>query len=242
MTRAIHLELVSDATTQAFIAALKRMVSCRGIFKEILSDNGSNFVGANNYLKAIIDDIKANSESIEQEFNFRWRFITPNAPHQGGIYEAAVKTVKHHLIRVIGETTLTFEEYSTVSCQVEACVNSRPISHLSEDPTDLNALTPGHFLIGEALIGIPDEQDFRQINENRLTRWNHLQQMVQHFWDRWKNEYLSNLINRSKWLTKNKNLAVGDLVIIKEDNSPPLSGKWEEFKKYCLVRMDWLDL
>lgn len=225
VTRAIHLELVSDATTQAFIAALKRMVSRRGIISHIVSDNGTNFVGANNYLKAIIEQIEQNSENISEQFNFKWTFSTPSAPHHGGIYEAAVKSIKHHLVRVIGDTTLTFEEYATVLSQTEACVNSRPICTLNDDPTSINALTPGHFIIGEPLIRIPDEQDFRQVPDNRLDRWNHLQKMIQHFWDRWQDEYIGTLINRSKWITPNQNLKIGDLVVVKEDNLPPL--KWK---------------
>lgn len=225
VTRAIHLELVSDSTTQAFIAAFKRMVARRGIISQVISDNGTNFVGANNYLRSIMEQIQFQAAEVEEEFNIKWTFTTPGAPHHGGIYEAAVKSVKHHLIRVIGETHLTFEEYSTVLCQAEACVNSRPICALNDDPTSLNALTPGHFLIGEALVRIPDEEDYREIATNRLDRWNHLQKMVQHFWDRWQSEYVGTLINRSKWLTQHRNFRVGDLVVVKEENLPPL--KWK---------------
>lgn len=170
VTRAIHVELVSDATTQAFIAALKRMVSRRGIISRIVSDNGTNFVGANNYLRSVVEQLERDSGTLEEQFKFKWKFITPGAPHHGGIYEAAVKSVKHYLVRVIGETTLTFEEYSTVLCQVEACVNSRPLGPLNDDPTSLNAITPAHFLIGEALVRIPDEQDWQDTPTNRLDR------------------------------------------------------------------------
>lgn len=169
-SRAIHLELVSDASSQAFIAALKRMISRRGIISQIISDNGTNFVGANNYLKALAEQLENSSDAIAEKFNFKWTFATPGAPHHGGIYEAAVKSIKHHLTRVIGDTTLTFEEYATVLCQAEACVNSRPICALTDDPTSLNVLTPGHFLIGEALVRIPDDQDYRQTPTNRLDR------------------------------------------------------------------------
>lgn len=225
VTRAIHLELVSDATTQAFVAALRRMIARRGQILQIISDNGTNFVGANNYLTMISSQISTDATNIERQCKIKWRFTTPRAPHQGGIYEAAVKSVKHHLTRIIGETTLTFEEYSTVLCQVEALVNSRPLCALNDDPTSLNALTPGHFLIGEALVRIPDEQDFRDEPVNRLSRWNHLQKMVQHFWDRWHDEYVSTLINRKKWLVEKRNFREGDLVIIKEDNLPPMRWK-----------------
>lgn len=208
-TRAIHLELVSDATTQAFIAALKRLIARRGRVAEIVSDNGTNFVGANNYLMAIQQQCIEKSETINNQLRIKWKFTTPGAPHQGGIYEAAVKSAKYYLIRIIGETTLTFEEYATILSQVEAMVNSRPIAPLNDDPTSLNALTPGHFLIGEAPVRIPDEEDFREMPINRLNRWSHLQQMMQHFWERWHQEYLSNLISRSKWLIEKRNFKKG---------------------------------
>lgn len=152
-------------------------------------------------------------------------FTTPSAPHQGGIYEAAVKSIKHHLTRIIGETPLTFEEYATILCQVEAYVNSRPLCALSDDPTSLNALTPGHFIMGEAPVRLPDEEDYRDTPENRLNRWEKIQKMMQEFWDRWQHEYLTTLTNRTKWTEVKRNFQVGDLVILKEDNVPPL--KWK---------------
>lgn len=225
VTRAIHLELVSGASTAHFLAAFKRMIARRGMVSEIISDNGTNFVGANNFLQDLAKKQKDFKDGVERRFQLKWTFVSPGAPHHGGIYEAAVKSVKHHLIRVIGETTLTFEEYQTILSQVESYVNSRPIHALSNDPTDLNALSPGHFLIGEPLVGIPETNDFRETPENRLDRWEHLQKMQQHFWERWTNEYLGTLINRSKWREKTRNIQEGDLVILKEENIAPM--KWK---------------
>lgn len=164
-------------------------------------------------------------EQIQQEFNLKWRFNPPGAPHMGGIYEAAVKSVKYHLIRIIGDTTLTFEEYNTMLCQAEAYVNSRPLTPLSDDPSDLSVLTPGHFLIFEPLVKIPDSRDYTEIPTNRLNRWEHIQQMLQHFWERWHREYLHTLINRPKWIKEQRNLKEGDLVIVMEENVAPL--KWK---------------
>lgn len=74
----------------------------------------------------------------------------------GGIWEAGIKSCKYHLKRIIGNSTLTFEEMTTVLAQIEACLNSRPISQLPGNPEDISPLTPGHFLIGEPLITVPD--------------------------------------------------------------------------------------
>lgn len=224
VTRAIHLELVSDSSTQAFIAALRRMVSRRGAITMIISDNATNFVGARNFLQTINKLNNDNASTIEQKFELTWKFTTPAAPHHGGIYEAAVKSTKYHLKRVIGEQSLTFEEFSTILCQIEACLNSRPLAALSDDPTNLTVITPGHFLIGEELIGI---QDNREIPEKTYwhNRWEHLQFMVQHFWKRWKTDYLMQLVNRVKWNKQSRNLEVNDLVVLSEDNVK--AGEWK---------------
>ncbi|XP_076384568.1 uncharacterized protein LOC143263623 [Megalopta genalis] len=117
---------------------------------------------------------------------------------------------------------LTFEELYTLLTQIESCLNSRPLSPLSSDPTDLNPLTPGHFLIGTALTTLPSH-DLRDIKVTRLNRYQLIQQMVQHFWQRWQRECIQQLQQRHKWQhSTTSKLAVDSLVIIKEDNLPPL--------------------
>lgn len=216
VTRAIHLELVNDASTTEFIAAFRSFISTRGAVASICSDNGTNFVGANNWLQNIYK-----GGQVEKEFNLKWSFITPNAPHHGGLHEAAVKSTKKHLRRVIGQQNLTFREYHTLLKQVEASVNSRPICPISDDPNDLVALTPGHFLIGEPLVMLTEENDLTNVKVGRLTRWQMVQQMNQNFWARWHDEYIMHLAERTKWKNVQRNLQVNDLVIIREDNLPP---------------------
>lgn len=223
-TRAVHLELVSDATSNAFIAALKRLIARRGQIQEMISDNGRNFVGANNYLTELFKIQNEHSDNYAREFNLKWRFNPPGAPHHGGIFEAAVKSMKHHLIRVIGTQTLTFEEYATILCQVEACLNSRPIAALNDDATNALVLTPAHFLLGKPLVALPEVEDLTQVPENRLNRWQLTQQMIQHFWKRWKDEYVLTLIQRNKWNGQTRNIQVGDIVIVQNEVIEPL--KW----------------
>lgn len=112
----------------------------------------------------------------------------------------------------------------TVLSQVEAILNSRPLTPVSDDPNDLNALTHGHFLIGGVLTSF-SEPDLQEIPLNRLSRWQHVERIKQHFWSRWSKEYLSSCQQRSKWKTK-KRVAfdIGQLVMLKEDESMPL--KW----------------
>lgn len=151
VTRALHLELVSDLSTESFIAAFRRFVGRRGKCKILMSDNGTNFVGAQRELKSLAEMLQ--SQHLSNKFladGTEWKLIPPSAPHFGGIWEAGVKSVKHHLRRVIGTSKLTVEELATLLVQIEACVNSRPLTPL----TDTNVLTPGHFLIGEPIAAV----------------------------------------------------------------------------------------
>jgi hypothetical protein len=109
-----------------------------------------------------------------------------------------------------------------VLTSVEACLNSRPLTPLSSSPQDLFALTPGHFLIGDSLT-TPVEVDLSQIPINRLSRWQHVQLVQQRFWRRWSKEHLAQLQERLKWRTKSgQQLTIGTLVMIHDDNDPPL--------------------
>lgn len=230
--KAVHLELVSDLTTNAFLNALKRFISRRGKCLTIMSDNGKNFIGAKNELQKIVRSLLSENESKEKIMNFvannsiKWSFIPPYSPHMGGLWEAAVKSAKSHLKTVINDTPLTFEELYTVIVQIESILNSRPLCPLSVDINDLNVLTPGHFLIGTALNSILEE-DVRDVPVNRTNRFQLLSRMQQCFWQRWSAEYVTQLQSRLKWKQKDRSehVRVGRMVVIKDDNLPPL--RWQ---------------
>ena len=158
--KAVHLELVSNLTTEAFIACLRRFVSRRGKPVVLWSDHGKNFVGANRELAELASflELSKTQQTISEFCStqcIQWKFIPPHAPHFGGLWESAVKSFKTHLHRVSRNVKLTFEEMVTVLTQIEACLNSRPITLLSSN-SDLETLTPGHFLIGRPLEALPD--------------------------------------------------------------------------------------
>ncbi|GFU30953.1 integrase catalytic domain-containing protein [Trichonephila clavipes] len=228
-TRAIHLELVTDLSADAFIAALRRFISRRGKCSNIYSDCGSNIVGAKRKLMefeklAKSDNYNKNVSKFLTDNGIKWHKNVPRAPHMGGLWEAGIKSTKYHLKRVVGETKLTYEEFETFLTQIEACLNSRPSTPISNDPNDLSALTPGHFLIGRPLTSIP-EPNYIDSNNSYLTRWQQIQKLVQQFWKRWHKEYLTRLQQRPKWLLPTKNFQVNDLCLIKEDNLPPTRWK-----------------
>lgn len=224
-TKAVHLEFVSDLTTNAFLAAFRRFVARRGKCDELMSDNATNFVGAKRELGAILLSHAHNEEVARALANdgVTWRTIPPRSPHFGGIWEAGVKAVKHHLRRVIGQQLLTFEEFATMLAEIEAVLNSRPLCALSDDPADLTALTPGHFLVGGPPVIVP-ERDFGSTPSSRLNRWQLVSQMSQHFWRRWRHEYLATLQQRNKWLKTTPNVQVGQLALLKDELLPP--AKW----------------
>ena len=225
-TKAVHIELVTELTTQAFLAALNRFIGRRGKPSNIYSDNGSNYRGANTELKKIYDFLIRNSEYLATQLAndfIKWHFIPAASPSFGGIWEAGIKSAKVHIKRVIGESHLTFEQFATVLTQIEAILNSRPLCPLTQDPDDIAALTPGHFLIGRPITNLP-ELNLVDVPINRLSKWQHLQVMSQHFWRRWQREYLSELQTRVKWKQNgNSLLKVGSLVLVKEDNTPSMT-------------------
>ncbi|KAL6416993.1 hypothetical protein ACFW04_013050 [Cataglyphis niger] len=222
-TKAVHLEVVSDYSADAFLAALRRFTARRGLCRSLQSDCGTNFVGADAQLRAFFTASNPAQRRIADQLandRIQWRFNPPSAPHFGGLWEAAVKSLKHHLRRVLGESTLTYEEMSTLLAQIEACMNSRPLQALSDDPDDLAALTPGHFLVGTALNALP-EPCLVDAPIGRHSRWQLLQKMRDHFWDRWSREYLHSLFQRPKWWASNKEIRIGRLCLIRSDNTPP---------------------
>lgn len=151
-------------------------------------------------------------------------FHSSRLSHFGGLWEAGVKSAKHHLKRVAGNAHFTFEELTTLLAQIECILNSRPLTQLSTDPNDYAPLTPAHFLLGKSLIGMPDP-DVTHISETRLSMYQRIQQVKQHFWSRWSKEYVSELQQRVKWKQTQSDIKVGTLVLIKEDNMPSM--KWK---------------
>ena len=120
---------------------------------------------------------------------------------------------------------LTYEQFNTCIIEIESILNSRPLTPISSDPNDLIALTPSYFLIGDISKELP-EYDLRYTPVSRLSMWQRIQHIKQHFWKRWHKEYLNELRTRSKWHPgTHENIKIGTLVTVKEDNLPPMRWK-----------------
>lgn len=224
-TRAIHIEIVSSLSTECFLAAFRRFISRRGKPTDVFSDCGTNFRGADKVLRDFF--ILSRQAAIQDECSkqqINWHFNPAGAPHFGGLWEAGVKSIKYHLVRVLGSSIPTYEEMYTLIVQIEGILNSRPLIPASTDPSDLGVLTPAHFLIGDSLAAIPEPvQEEKPTNLNK--RWNIIQYQQQQFWKRWMNEFITRLQQRPKWMKQREELNVGALVIVKDERLPPL--KWK---------------
>ncbi|GBN61752.1 hypothetical protein AVEN_228269-1, partial [Araneus ventricosus] len=224
-TKAIHLETVTDLTTEAFIAALKRFCARRGRIATLMSDNASNFKGAASELNRLKKLICKTNETLANYLSseaIQWKFIPPRSPNFGGLWEAGVKSFKHHLHRTLTNCKITIEEFETIVIQIEGILNSRPLIPLSDNINEYEVLTPGHFIIGRPITAIPAE--ILDISDNRLSRWQYTTKCVQTIWKRWKTDYLNHLQQRNKWQFKKDNVRVGCLVLLKENDLPPC--KW----------------
>lgn len=207
-------------TSEAFIALLRRFIAHRGKCSIIHSDNGTNFVGAQ---KQLVSYLKNCDASMAHE-GIEWKFNPPSVPHFGGLWESAVKSIKHHLNRILKDSRLNLEELTTLLCQIEACVNSRPITPLNSDSSEPEALTPANFLIGGPLLLIPEHNTVSGPIEY-LHRWKYVQALMKSFWKCWHKEYLPQLQVRGKWVARKATLHIGYIAIIKEDCTPP--SKWK---------------
>jgi len=223
-TKALHLELSSDLSTECFLMAFTRFSARRGPIKEMHSDCGTNFIGASRLLTPLHELTHSTpfQDSVRTHLaknQITWHFNPPASPHFGGLWEAGVKSTKSLILRSIGLHKLTSEEFSTLLAQIEATLNSRPLCALSNDPDDFEALTPSHFLTLEPSTSLPDP-NLSNESMSKYQRWRLITDLHHHFWSRWRNEYLSSLQARSKWFGNVDQLCEGALVLIKEASAP----------------------
>lgn len=226
VTKAVHIELVTELSSDCFLAAFKRFIARRGPVSCLYSDNGTNFVGARAQLDEMYDLLLSSQYNriMEQElekFRINWKMIPPRAPHFGAIWEANIKSLKTHLYRVIGNQLLTYEELQTVLVQIECIMNSRPLSVITSDP-DPEVITPAHFLMSTPLRYLP-ASSLSDTCKNLVRRKLLLDSMVNSYWKKWHIEYLHTLQTRQKWQNNDHPIAVGTVVLIGQDDAPALS-------------------
>jgi len=223
-TRAIHIEVAHSLDADSFVNSLRRFIARRGNPEEIRSDNGTNFVAGEKELRKSV--AAWNQQQIHQFLllrNVKWTFNPPAGSHHGGVWERCIRTVRKVMNGLMKEQTLDDEGLATLMCEVESIVNSRPITKSSDDPKDLEALTPNHLLL---LSGCPNRAPgvFDSADSYTRRRWRQVQYLADIFWRRWIKEYLPSLQTRQKWCKRRRNLAVNDIILVVDDTLP--RGSW----------------
>ena len=223
--RAVHIEIANSLDTDSFIDALRRFICRRGQPEVIRSDNGTNFVGGEKELRLAINEWNQHKiEDFLQQRNIVWKLNPPLASHQGGVWERCIRTVRKILKSLLGNQTVDEEGLCTLMCEVEAIINGRPLTPVSDDPRDLSALTPNHLLLLRYSTTFPPGL-FRKEDIYIRRRWKQVQYLADQFWVRWIREYLPILQTRNKWQQTRRNFAKGDLVLV-EDNPLTPRNNW----------------
>ena len=220
VTKAVHLEICSDLSTENFLAAFARFANRRGWPSLVLSDNGTNFVGASRKIREGWLNIAKNSQAELAMQQIDWKFNPPYSPNFGGLWEAAVNSMKFFMKRVSGTTTLNYEEFNTLLCRIEGILNSRPLHPISAAPEDNAALTACHFIAQRGFRNCV--LDSAEPAVSAITKqWLQVRQLQQQFWTRFHREYLHHLQKRYKWKYPTRNLAIGDLVLLQDASLTP---------------------
>ena len=241
-TRAIHLEMVYSLDTDSCVSAVLRFIARRGHPLTIWSDNGTNFVGANNELKQFASMWQNNyfQEKLRQK-KIVWKFNPAAAPHFGGSWERMVKTCIQAIYHVLNGQRLTDELLVTILCLTEQLLNSRPLTPNSNDPSDMEVLTPHHFLLGRPSVAIPYLPDAQKY-QNHRKMFRVAQAHMDKIWARWLKEYLPVHNIRQKWYKERPQLKENDLVWIIDHRKNEVFTALVESKGAILGMMAIFDL
>ena len=230
--RAVHLELVLDLTTDAFMRAFRRFVSRRGMCSTIYSDNALTFKKASKLLEQYSEIMHGRKfREYLMENKIEWKFIIERAPWWGGFYERLMCTMKQPLKKVIGRSSLTIDEMQTVLTEVEAMVNSRPLTFISDDPDETSYLTPASFLIGRPVTSLPvkpckGKEPYTTATRKDLNRMLTSQnKYLNLLWKMWREEYVRNLGTVPSKTKESNRLKPGELVMMTDHNNPRC--KWK---------------
>ena len=222
-TRAVHLELTPNLTVDSFLLAFRRFTSRRGLPATLMSDNGKTFRGSSKEIVKI-----ARSKEVLRYLAINgvsWRFIVEKAPWWGGFWERLIQSVKRCMKKSLGRTTLSYDELNTLLVEVESVINSRPLTYVEDDQDGVSyTLSPSHLINGRRVTNTPNDSHFEVIstNESLTRRARHHRHLLRQFTGQWRKTYLLSLRERHAQVTKNRkgaDIAIGDVVILKNDTS-----------------------
>jgi hypothetical protein len=224
--RAVHVETATSLETDSFINCLRRFIAIRGSIRQLRSDRGTNFIGAENELMAALaelDNNKVKDFLLQENCDwFEWKMNVPAASHMGGVWERQIRSIRNVMTTLLHThgNQLDDDSLRTFFYEAASIVNSRPLTVTDvNDPLSVTPLTPNHLLTMKTSIILPPPGNFQKNDVYCRRRWRRTQYLLNEFWSRWRNEYFQNLQVRNKWTSVKRNMSVGDIVLIKDDNS-----------------------
>ena len=241
-SRAVHIEVSHSMTTDSFIMCLRRFIGRRGYIRVIRTDNGTNFVGASAELIESfqeMDHVKI-GEFLQQHGGewIWWKRNPPLASNMGGVWERQIRTARNilnSLLKTHG-ASLTDESLQTLLTEVEAIVNSRPLTtDVINDVTSPVPLSPINLLTMKSRVVMLPPGVFTSADMYCRKHWRRVQHLSNEFWSRWRKEVLLTLQNRQKWNNKTRNCEIGDIVLVKDDmerNRWPMAKVVATYKDY----------
>ncbi|XP_017472771.1 PREDICTED: uncharacterized protein LOC108363797 [Rhagoletis zephyria] len=216
--RAVHIEISPSLSTDSFLLVLKMFISRRGVPRQIISDNGTNFRGTSRILADEIERLSSDA-LVRKHPEIEWAFIPPAAPHMGGAWERMIRTVKAVLMDILPKSFLREEVLRAALADVENIINMRPLTYIPLDSYECEALTPNHFLLGNS-SGIREKDDFDAGMPTLSENFRAAGDLADRFWRRWIREYLPGLTRRAKWFENPQApIAPDDVVIIVDENA-----------------------
>lgn len=222
-TRAIHLELTSGLNVEAFLLAFRRFTGRKGVPATLHSDNAKTFKSSSREVQRII-----RSEEVWRYLTnkqIQWNFIIEKAPWWGGYWERLVRSIKRPLKKVLGRATLGFDELNTILVEIEAVINSRPITYVYDDEESISyPLTPSDLIYGRRITCTPNASHYEIVSTNpSLTRKaRHHKHVLRQLTTQWRKEYLTSLKERAQAVSRGsdkKPIEIGDIVLLKNDST-----------------------
>lgn len=215
--RAVHIEIAHTLSTDSFLMTLRNFIARRGAPAEIYSDNGTNFRGADRFLREELKNIKFDDINTELAYKgISWKFNPPAAPHMGGAWERLVRSIKVILYKISPSQKFTDESLRSALMEVEMIINSRPLTYVSLETEDQEAITPNHFILGSSNGAKPFCKP-ESIDHKMCLRQSEV--FANMFWRRFVKEMLPTLTRRGKWSQRIKPIEVGDIVLVVDENA-----------------------
>ena len=226
-SRAVHIETANSLTTDAFLNAYRRFVCRRGTVAQLRCDQGTNFIGGKRVLEEALNEM--NEDRIQKELLkkncdwIRFKFNPPKASHIGGAWERLIRSTRSVLEALLLEhgSEMDDEVLRTLLTEIEMVINSRPFTYPSMHPADtVEPLTVNQLLTQKCSVVLPPPGRFPNPDLYSRQRWRKVQHAANQFWSRWRRELLLEMQYRAKWQQKRRNLTVGDIVAVVDDDAP----------------------